>query len=240
MLKIKNSFSSLLAAASLLLAATAPSHAGVVVVIADPEFGSPFADLGWRAEGALYVPDSCLTKIGTGSITVNASTSGLEEAEGACNGSRLQDVKIFFYAFSDASKSTVETLNVGTYQGLAASSVTSNTVSQELIDFSLAGGLLTNFHTSLSFKLPGTSALAGSSLYDFSLEFSKDNARLVATGRDFNFVAQSNLATVTYGAFITDAEYAGLTVPEPATWGITLLALGLAASAGRRRSQRSA
>ena len=236
------------------------ADAAYVVVKADPAFGPEFPSLGWRATGALYIPDACkdgVIALGY-SYPVNLAWAGglasifsgtpFGDVAGQCAMSRMDDVELEFYDLSTGG--TVETIDIGTYTPNDDFLQPPNALEQELIDFTIDEGKLVRFHTTLSIPVLATHPLAGGGENYFALEFSKPGARLVAfDGADWPFqyrdriAVSSQRATFRIGEFLTDAEYAQLrAIPEPASLALALTALAAAVGighTGRRRSRRA-
>ncbi len=223
-------------------------HAAYVVINADPAFttdpASPLVNLGWRASGALYIPDECKDA----AIAFNQALPGVPVVLGPlgiftslCAASKFENVKLFFYDTRDPAKSTLETLSINYYFADTGFPASRNSVTQELIDFSFLDGELSGFHTSLSFPKLANVDVAGGGAYRFSLEFSSDTARLVAFGATgptnyWNRVAESSVRpAVDIGPLLTDEQYAALQIPEPGSMALALLALGAATALRRRR-----
>ena len=231
------------------VAVVQPAEAAYVVIRADPAYGPEFAGLGWRATGALYIPDACLAVAALGSYFVNPLTVPLADISPVCGNSRLQDVKLQFYNLADED-TTVETLDIGVYAADTGTPSDADDLAQELIDYSFSRGALVGFNTTLSTPQRATDLLAGAGRNCFSLDFSSDTARLVA----FDYVngicsstpsgESSNPATIEWAqrGFIPNASYVRAAdpvvvptaVPEPATLALTLAALAAAGAARRR------
>jgi hypothetical protein len=92
---------------------TAPAHAAIYQPEYDPAYGPDFPDLGWRAKAALFVPDGCLSAVGTGRVRFNPSTGDavIGASSGGFGGSALSvcdpiefgNVELFFYNTADPS-----------------------------------------------------------------------------------------------------------------------------------------
>lgn len=232
------------------LAAVAPADAAFVVIVADPVYGPEFPNLGWRAEGLMFVPDACRNAVSQQTVTLFMAQDAV------CAGAQLQDVKLHFYDVRDPGRATLETLNIGTYTEDSGSMAYGFDVTQELIDISFSNDQVVAFHSSLSFPLLANHALAGGGNNRFSLEFSAENppvilsaqasqtnqgplnvvrlgSRLVDFGPSGTVVrSDSSPAVVTIGSFVQ-------AVPEPGSFALTLAALAAALMAGlaSRRSR---
>lgn len=211
------------------------AQAAFVVVNADPPYGAAHPNLGWRASGALYVPDACVSFIGASAISF-----GLQALpDASCAGIQLQDVTLRLYDTANPLV-TLETLNIGTYLPDSGPLGVATDVTQELLAVGFAGGQLTDFSTSLSLPLLASHPVAGGGSSRFSLEFSAVGARLVDLGLAGSAYAdrlsESAFAPeITISGFIADADYLRQ-VPEP---GSLVLALGgLAAAFAARRARR--
>jgi len=233
------------------------ADAAYVVINADPVYGTQFPGLGWRATGALYIPDGCTLAAGISSlfwspftVTIAGDTSPVDIplVSALCAGARIQDTTLYFYNTA-APLTMVEAIGIGTYAPDTAPVASANDQSQNLIDFSMATGQVVGFHSTLSAPKHATDLLAGGGANCFSLEFSSDTARLVS----YNYVngacsttpiaggQSQNAAQVTIGSFISNAAYRApvvlpvvATVPEPTSLALALLALGAAATRRRR------
>lgn len=227
------------------LGAATTAHAAYVVIRADPAFGPEFPNLGWRATGALFIPDSCKAAIGLLSYVFNPLSVSLANIDPLCSSSRLQDVKLQFYNLQDPAV-TVELLDIGLYGADRRPRDSSDDLVQELMDYSFSRGALVGFHSTLSVPKRATDLLAGGGSDCFSLELSSNSARLVAFGYANGVCGttpmsqSSNAASVTWGGFIADSAYRVApdpavtpTVPEPTSLALTLAALAAAALAGR-------
>ena len=226
--------------------AAQPAQAAYVVVDVDPPFGPAYADLGWRAKGALYIPDSCKA-----AADISGRFEVMRNTWGDCTGAHLQDVKVDFYNVADISKTTVETLVIGTYEESSIPYYYAPLV-QELLDLTFDNGLLTGFHTSVSNWVQAFSAIAGGGDDAFALTIGKD-APVFERGAGLADLSGSNptrlysqnqgpsasgspAATVTVGAYLTDAEY----LPEPGSLTLALTALGATLLAGATTRRRKA
>ncbi|WP_425260842.1 PEP-CTERM sorting domain-containing protein [Rubrivivax sp. RP6-9] len=233
--------------AGMALAALLPlqsAQAAYVVVKADPVYGPAYPGLGWRASGALYVPESCRAAVGTGTTTLTMASDAL------CAGALLQDVKIHFYNTADPS-TTIEILNVGTYTEDASPAAAGTDLTQELLSISFAGGDVSGLATSRSFAVLSYDLLAGNGTDAFALEFSVPGARLYSynaggAGTGNAITSQSQVEpTYTFSDWIEDDAYVPEAdepvvptprgVPEPGSAPLALAAVALAALAARRR-----
>lgn len=218
------------------LGAARPADAAYVVINADPAYGPDFPGLGWRATGAIYVPDACLQSGPPG----GSNAPIIIPVNGDCSTIRMQDVKVFFYNTS-APLAMIETLNIGTYYPDPPPPDGANAVTQTLRDITFdSNDDVIDFRTSLSFQVQAFNALAGGGNSYFSLEFSRYTSRLVSyTLVDGRYVQQSESTTtptVTLGSYIADNVYLG-TVPEPGSMALSMAALA-AAMAARRAARR--
>lgn len=232
----------LMLAAAWAIGLASPAQAAYVVIKADPTYGPAYPGLGWRATGALYVPDACLTASGSGSTTLTMATDSV------CAGAQIENVKIHFYNVANPS-TTIEILNVGTYVEDAGTMASENDLTQELISLSFEDGQLSGLRTSLSTPVLSYDMLAGNGTDLFSLNFSSVGARLVsfdnadATSDDIVSASQYK-PTYTIGAWIADSDYVPLAdeavvptrvVPEPGSVALVLAAIVMAAAGSRRR-----
>jgi len=244
-LRFGKSLNIALLACAATLSAAGPAEAAYVVIKADPTYGPAYPGLGWRASGALYVPDSCLAAVGSSTTTLAMASDSL------CAGAQIENVKIHFYNTGDPA-TTIEILNVGIYAEDTGAPGNVTDVSQELLDLSFNGGLLTGLHTSLSLPVLSNDLLAGHGADWFSLEFSSPGSHLVSfangTGTPNAFQSESQFEPVyTIGDWIADTAYVATpdeavvptrAVPEPGSLGLVLgavLLAGLAGLASRRR-----
>ena len=230
--------------AGVALLALQPAQAAYVVVKADPVYGPAYPGLGWRATGALFVPDSCRTAVGGSTTTLTMAGDAL------CAGALLQDVKIHFYNTADPA-TTIEILNVGTYTEDASPAAAGTDLTQELLSISFAGGDVSGLATSRSFAVLSYDLLAGNGTDSFALEFSVPGARLYSynpggSGTGNAVTSQSQVEpTYTFSDWIEDDAYVPEAdepvvptprgVPEPGSAPLALAAVALAALAARRR-----
>ncbi len=129
-------------------------------------------------------------------------------------------------------------LNIGAYSGDTDSRDLEEAETQRLIDLTFDDGALVGFHTSLSFRRQAKDLLAGEGDYDFSLEFSSDDAHLVAYGPGGPWT--SNAANVVLQPYVSNRNYArapdeevvATVIPEPAALALSLTALASAMGAG--------
>jgi len=210
-----------LAATACALAAAPSAQAAVYVGTWDPAYGAPFADLGWRGQATVFVPQSCVITVS--GIVNNASSCG--------GGAVVQSASVELYRLSDPTQTTVTSLafdaltmsisslefnSAGVLAGL--NTTRSNFVADTALVFEL-------FALQFSFPLPmkswGSSAMSstyGTPPYDGPLLFWQDPLNPKIGG-----VNDPNLPpTVVFRA-----------VPEPVS--LALVALGLAAAAAARR-----
>lgn len=212
------------------------ADAAYVVINADPVYGPAFPNLGWRATGAIYVPDACLASGPPG----GANAPIIIPVGGDCADIRMQDVKVFFYDTS-APLTTIETLNIGTYLGDAPPPADANDNVQVLRDITFdVNDEVVDFSTSLSLQVQAFATLAGGGNSYFALEFSRYSSRLVSYRLVDGLYEQQSVSqatpTVTLSPYIADRVYLG-TVPEPGSMALSLAALG-AAMAARRAGRR--
>jgi hypothetical protein len=229
-----------------------PAEAAYVVVNADPAFGPALPKLGWRATGALFVPDACAIGAAVASGAVGSPYKVTLSSVpwyffGTCAGAMLQDVKLYFYNTDDPG-TNIELLK---FDEFGANSDPGGT-ERELVDFTFNTVLspvntsVVAFHTTLSDPEPASDWLAGNGRYSFALEFSSDNARLVAYGPNGEVIESPNRARVTIsplrGLLPGEPEYVVTAdepvsptqvVPEPGTWSLILMALALSFGLGR-------
>ncbi|MDP2005166.1 MAG: PEP-CTERM sorting domain-containing protein [Rubrivivax sp.] len=243
------------------LGAVRTADAAFVVINADPVYGPEYPGLGWRATGALYIPDGCAISAGLVSyftwtpftVTIAGDTSPVDIplVSTLCAGARLDDATLYFYNTADPL-TMVEAISLGDYSPDTPPVANPDDLSQNLIDFSMEDGQVVDFHTSLSVPRRATDFLAGGGANCFSLEFSSDTARLVSFAYENGVCGttplneSSNAATVSIDNFVLDSNYTPApllptvaTVPEPTSLALVLLALG-AAGVGARRARRQA
>lgn len=219
------------------LGAARTADAAYVVINADPAYGPALPNLGWRASGAIYVPDACLQSGPTGGNAPNVFPFN-----GNCATIQMQDVKVFFYDLG-APQVTIETLSIGTYQADPPPPDGALDITQKLrdVDFD-SNGDITDFKSSLSFQVQAFHPLAGGPGSYFSLEFSRYSSRLVNYRLVEGAYVQQSSSQVTPGVtlseYIADSVYLG-TVPEPGSMALTLAALAAAFGVGglARRSR---
>lgn len=229
--RVGKALRALVAASAAAIGLVGAAQAAFVVVNADPPYGAAYPNLGWRAAGALYVPDACVSFIGASNTTLNL----LAVPNPVCAGIRLQDVTVSLYDIANPVL-TLETLNVGTYLADSGAASFADEVSQELIDISFAGGQVVGFSSSLSLPALANALLAGGGNNRFSLEFSSFGARLVdlgAAGTTYaDRLSESAFAPeITIGRFIDDEVYLRQ-LPEPGSFVLALAALAAALMAG--------
>jgi hypothetical protein len=205
----------LLAPLVLLLGLAAPAHAVVYVGIWDPEYGQPFAGLGWRGTAQFFVPDTCVP---TGSADVDNAS--------ACGGAAA------------VTAASVELYDVANPTPTLATLVF--TPSTLLIDtLRYINGELTQLDTTLSdFVLPNAdlSAFGVGNDTSFALQFTLENPRLA-------FASECRGPNCDPSGFNDNANFppdfriTRLQVPEPGTLALVALAI-VGAAAARRRTRR--
>ncbi|MBK6472805.1 MAG: hypothetical protein IPF94_19410 [Betaproteobacteria bacterium] len=79
------------------LGAVRTADAAYVVINADPQYGAQFPDLSWRAIGALYVPNVCLTVGQFANVFSNPQTFYFADFDPICGTSAIQSVQLRFY-----------------------------------------------------------------------------------------------------------------------------------------------
>lgn len=244
------------------LGAARDADAAFVVINADPVYGAQFPSLSWRAVGALYIPNGCLTVGQIANSFVNPLTVNFGEIDPFCGSSRIQDVQLQFYETS--TNTVIETLGIPNYTAdNGAPNFDRDLLIGELISVTLRDGQLDGFSTTLSTPVHFTQVGGGN--YCFALEFSSATARV----ESLNYDATSgqcadavnprppedatNLAT---RAVVTwDGSFTGGTVnqaptftplpvivrnvPEPTSLALALAALAASLAAGSfaRRSR---
>ena len=229
------------------------AEAAFVVVNVDPVFGPDRPNLGWRASGAMYVPDSCknaASAFASGPVTLMMYSDHL------CDGAHLENVKVEFYDTRDARQATIETLLLGNYvedTGTGAYGGTAGQITQSLVDITFDAGQVVAFSTTDSYFYSAASALAApvpSTDYALGLNLALPAERpsLVAPlsgtvsssdtyllSRNDYGTAQSNSETITLSSYISDADFNG--VPEPGSLALALAGLGAAGWLGGRKAR---
>ncbi len=194
-------------------AALAPAHASYVVGQWDPEYGVPFANLGWRGTTTMLVDDSCLVSAGV------VPNNGV-----ACPLMTVLSATVEFYDLVDPMLATIDALDFTTAVALnsievdGASQVTSFSFSSTAWVAStspLAQYLMTQALFGLSVNRVGSDTLA-------SLSWTTDEG---SGSNDPRFPAVLRITTLPNP------------VPEPATLalaGVALMALLSVSRIGRR------
>ena len=242
-----------LALAATLGAAPQTAQAAYVVVNADPLLGSNYPGIGWSAQGALYIPDTCYTSLVpiSGFYQLNLQTQ--------CNTPRggiaqLQDVQVKLY--NGLPSNVFDTI---AFDNFVARSVTSGPTAafSTLLDIEFFDGQVVGFHTTLSGFTSPHSPLGDDSSTALQLRLAEEYAGpseypAAACGTDSSSMGSflcvtgvrnestttgtSNLAQVSNGVVLTDDQYAALTVPEAGSLPLVVAGLAGAWWARRRRS----
>lgn len=190
-----------------------PAHAAVYTGIWDPPFGSPFtADLAWRGSATFSLPPGCL-----------AGTADLDNAVDCGGGAVVTQATVELYD-TDAPVTPLATLVFD------AGSLLIQTLRFDDGEFI---GLSTSLSDSL-LPAAGLGAYGISDSIAFALQFTlADGPRLgiLDTDCDLRCGWQFNDATN------FPAQFQITAVSEPGSAALGALALGLLASARRRRSQ---
>ena len=195
-----------------------PAEAAYVVVNADPAFGPRVPQSGlagkWCAvHHARKVGLVSFAAVGCPIPVYPAFRASPVLPLGQCACPASQDVELYFYNRSDDGQTDrrddrhrhLTRRRFWSRERRKATSI------QELVDFAIDGSQLVGFHTSSAHTtLPALRAgsLAGSGEYDFALEFSSDDAHLVAHGSTGRWISleqcrhQSSLSAID----IADAE----------------------------------
>lgn len=200
--------------AGLLMALAGPARADYVVGTWDPVYGGPFTNLGWRGTSISDIPSGCLA-LGPVGFVVNNGV--------ACALMTVVSAQVEFYALSDITKTTVETLD---FTGSA-------TVASIYLD-TLTGGLRgLDLVTTVPVLSTSVLAVTGSEQASFSLRLVTLSpvaalARL-AWFTDSNPSGGSNDER-NYPAYVTFSF-----LPEPGSLALALAALGGLVLTARRR-----
>ncbi len=208
------------AAASVVLSLAQPAQAAYYTGVWDPNFGSPFTNLGWRGSAEFYVPDFCKAT-GTADVSNPLACDGLAE---------FQSATVQFYDVTDPGLDTI--ISIGF-----------DPLSLDIGTLRFVDGALTQLTTTLSnFVLPDAdlTKFGVSRDTEFSLQFTLEGPRLawgscnVDTGCEVSGFNDSVNFPPTF--VITE-----ISVPEPGTpvlAAVALLMLAVLRLRARRQRQR--
>ena len=205
--------SSALAVLTLLLAPLSPAHATYVVGVWDPQFGTPFTNLGWRGTTTLWVPDTCLAVPG---IVLN---NGI-----FCSLMSVTSASVEFYDITDPFKTTVETLN---FSGNVGVNLVNVNGSNQVDGFALQStGLVVSTHPL---------AITGGDQALFALELAYNAGQTTALLYWTTDLVSGLLGRNDNDRFPALVRITTLSVPEPGTLALVAAALGGLGWSRRRR-----
>lgn len=214
------------------LATAVPANAASYSLTLDPEFGSPFLDLGWQADVLFDAPASC--------IAVNATYGPPGGPLGACAGLIFNSVVIGFYnkaapnailesfTFAPPAPTSITNVIVAGNQVVSLAAGPFNFFTPTGASSSIAGNGLTSF----ALVIDGGSTVdqTGKTIVNGSLYYSSLDPFYSLTGclLDTDPNKTCGVSKVAAKGFITP-------IPEPATYALAFAALAALGLTTRRR-----